>query len=90
MAVPPEYDDLHIGEVEPVRCVKTGIWLLEHEGVRCAVHGRDLGPTVLVGGLAGPRLASSRIRLLDARGALVGIGERAEASGLLHPCVVLV
>ena len=49
--------------------------VLTDEGVRYAVHGRDLGPAVVLSGLAGPRLASSMIRLLDTRGELVGIGE---------------
>ena len=64
--------------------------VLTDEGVRYAVHGRDLGPSVVLGGIGGARLASSMIRLLDRRGDLVGIGQPAAASGFLHPCVVLV
>jgi tRNA pseudouridine55 synthase len=64
--------------------------VLTDEGVRYAMHGRDLGPGVLLSVPAGPPLASSMTRLLDRRGELVGLGERAGASGFLHPCVVLV
>ena len=64
--------------------------VLTDEGVRWAVNGRDLGPGVMLSGLAEPRLTSSMIRLLDARGDLVGIGKPRGASGVLHPCVVLV
>ena len=42
----------------PLMLLQLSSVVLTEEGVRYAVHGRDLGPTVLVGGLAGPRLAS--------------------------------
>jgi len=75
---------------------------LTDEGVRRATHGRDLGPSDLAGGGASSSPvfgvdwdanAGARrppIRLMDARGDLVGIAERAAGSGLLHPSVVLV
>ena len=67
--------------------------VLTDEGVRRAVHGRDLGPADVVppGFAAGspPRGAAATVRLLDLRGELIGIGEPGRAPGLLHPCVVL-
>lgn len=37
LSVPPQYEEIDIGEDEPVRCLKSGLWLLEHEGSRFAV-----------------------------------------------------
>jgi tetratricopeptide (TPR) repeat protein len=37
LAVPPQYEQIDIGEPEPVRCLKEGLWLLEAEGCRFAV-----------------------------------------------------
>jgi cell division protease FtsH len=37
VAVPPEYEDVDIGEEEPVRCLKNGLWFLEEKGSRYAV-----------------------------------------------------
>ncbi len=37
LAVPPEYEELDIGESEPVRCLKTGIWLAQQDGQKFAV-----------------------------------------------------
>jgi len=34
---PPQYEEMDIGEAEPLRCLKTGLWLLEDGGVRFAV-----------------------------------------------------
>jgi tRNA pseudouridine55 synthase len=64
--------------------------VLTEEGVRYATHGRDLGPAVVLKGLAAPPFRSTVFRLLDTRGELVGIGEPAGATGFLHPRVVLV
>ena len=33
---PPQYDEINIGEEEPIRCLKNGLWLLEKEGVKFA------------------------------------------------------
>src|SRR5262245_3258639 len=33
----PQYEEVDIGEAEPVRCLKDGIWLVEEEGKRFAV-----------------------------------------------------
>ena len=67
--------------------------VLTDEGVRRAVHGRDLGPADVVppgfGAGSPPRGAAATVRLLDLRGELIGIGEPGRAPGLLHPCVVL-
>jgi tRNA pseudouridine55 synthase len=58
--------------------------VLTADGLRHAAHGRDLAP----GDVAGP-WRSGEVRLLDAGGALVGIGVAPEGSALLHPSVVL-
>jgi tRNA pseudouridine55 synthase len=64
---------------------------LNAEGVLRAVHGRALD---IDNGLgirdAGFLLGAAFVRLLDQSGQLVGIGERTEAQGILHPSVVLV
>jgi cell division protease FtsH len=36
-AVPPLYEEIDIGEDQPVRCLKNGLWLLESDGIRFAV-----------------------------------------------------
>jgi predicted AAA+ superfamily ATPase len=37
VTAPPEYEEIDIGEAKPVRCVKVGLWLVEHGGCRYAV-----------------------------------------------------
>lgn len=37
LAIAPQYEELDIGEEEPVRCLKSGLWLLEDGGSRFAV-----------------------------------------------------
>ena len=61
---------------------------LTDEGVRRAVHGRDLGPGDLEKGVGTP--APFFVRLIDPTGDLVAIATPIGASGLLHPAVVLV
>jgi cell division protease FtsH len=36
-AVPPEYEEVNIGNEQSVRCLKNGLWLLENEGTEYAV-----------------------------------------------------
>jgi cell division protease FtsH len=36
-ALPPEYEEVEIGEESPIRVLKNGLWLIEREGVRMAV-----------------------------------------------------
>ncbi len=50
LAVPPQYEEIDIGEEKPVRCLKVGLWLLERDGTRYAVllspsmqHGMAIG-----------------------------------------------
>jgi tRNA pseudouridine55 synthase len=65
--------------------------VLTDEGVRRAVHGRNVGPSEL------ERWATERpeaqsagpLRLLDRRGDLVALAEPAETPGIFHPCLVL-
>jgi hypothetical protein len=37
VAVPPQYEEVEIGEIQPVRCLKDGLWLIESRGIRYAV-----------------------------------------------------
>jgi tRNA pseudouridine55 synthase len=60
---------------------------LSDEGVRWALHGRDIQPGLLLD--PPPRAAGGPVRLLDPAGALVALGVVREASGALHPVVVL-
>lgn len=56
VSIPPEYEELDIGETEPVRVLKNGLWLLEKDGVRFIVllapagsYGRITGMQFQVG-----------------------------------------
>lgn len=56
VSVPPEYEEINIGEDEPIRVLKNGLWLLERNGVRFAVllapvgyYGRTTGMQFQVG-----------------------------------------
>jgi hypothetical protein len=69
--------------------------VLTSEGVRRAVHGRDLGPGDLEKGVGSPFHDSASkktpdpfFRLVDPGGELVAIAATA-GSGLLHPAIVL-
>jgi hypothetical protein len=59
------------------------------EGVRLVCHGRDVEPRLLLDPPPPPGTAESPVRLLDEAGALVALGVVREASGALHPVVVL-
>ncbi|MDB5386953.1 MAG: ftsH3 2, partial [Planctomycetaceae bacterium] len=37
LAVPPQYEEVDIGDDRPIRCLKAGLWLIEVEGNRFAV-----------------------------------------------------
>ncbi len=37
VSIPPEYEELDIGEDHPIRVLKNGLWLLEQDGVKFAV-----------------------------------------------------
>jgi tRNA pseudouridine55 synthase len=62
---------------------------LTEEGVRLVCHGRDVEPRLLLDAPPPPGTAESPVRLLDEAGALVALGVVREASGALHPVVVL-
>ena len=56
VSVPPEYEEIDIGEAEPVRVLKSGLWLLERNGIRFALlmapashYGRISGMQFQVG-----------------------------------------
>lgn len=43
VSVPPEYEEINIGESEPIRVLKNGLWLLERNGIRFTVLLGDVG-----------------------------------------------
>jgi tRNA pseudouridine55 synthase len=63
--------------------------VLNPEGVRRAVHGRELGPADTERRLGIGDAGSRLVRLIDSSGQLVGIAAPAATPGLLHPSVVL-
>ena len=69
--------------------------VLTADGVRRAVHGRELRKEDAASGCPlfdSPVLASSEseaIRLISTGGELVGIAARGHDSGILHPLVIL-
>jgi hypothetical protein len=46
VAVPPQYEEIDVGDERPVRSLKTGLWLMERDGARYAVL---LSPAVTYG-----------------------------------------
>ena len=66
---------------------------LTTEGVRRALHGRELGPSDAIERRATwsmePSGRVALVRLLDPTGQLVGIARPARTAGLLHPSVIL-
>ncbi len=50
VSIPPEYEELDIGEAQPIRVLKIGLWLLEQEDVRFIVL---LTPTGRFGQITG-------------------------------------
>jgi chromosomal replication initiation ATPase DnaA len=37
VCVPPQYEEIDIGEQAPIRCLKEGLWLLQHDSARLAL-----------------------------------------------------
>jgi cell division protease FtsH len=37
LSVPPQYEQVHVGEAEPINCLKNGLWLLQEGDTRFAV-----------------------------------------------------
>jgi tRNA pseudouridine55 synthase len=58
---------------------------LTPEGVRWALHGRDLGPSELVTPLT---TIPALVRMIGPDGRVVGLAEPARVRGFLHPAVV--
>jgi tRNA pseudouridine55 synthase len=66
--------------------------VLSEPGAKRASHGNDVGPQDLQDGKHATwnrQVGSSRLRLLDGRGGLLGIAEPVDG-GFLHPLIVLV
>jgi cell division protease FtsH len=76
VAVPPQYEEIDIGEERPVRCLKVGLWLLERNKIRYAVllspaleHGRTIGIRFQIATFndaAGDRLREQFFKLIEA------------------------
>ncbi|WP_197994681.1 AAA family ATPase [Gimesia panareensis] len=75
VTVPPQYEEVNVGEQQPVRVLKTGLWLLEKEGIRFAAflapaghYGRITGVDLQVGtpnSPAGTRIAQDFFKQLE-------------------------
>lgn len=75
LVAPLQYEDVDIGEREPVRCVRQGLWLAEVGGLKHAVilvpaqkHGQTTGWHVEIAvpsGLAGEKLVRGTFRKLE-------------------------
>lgn len=76
-----------LSQVKPIETLLTDIPAapLTQQGVRWALHGRDLGPAELVTPL--PTIPSL-VRMIGPDGRIVGLAEPAKTSGFLHPAVV--
>ena len=54
-----QYEDMDVGEEEPVRCLKSGLWLLEGDGVRLALLLQEPPPHMAALGIPFQILAAS-------------------------------
>lgn len=59
---PARYEEIDVGEAEPVRCLENGLWLLERDGIKVAVYvakrqeyGRSIGMQMEIAVPAGER-----------------------------------
>ena len=52
LSVPPQYEEIDVGEDETVRCLKDGLWLLEEDGQKYALF---LEPPSQIGRMTGIR-----------------------------------
>lgn len=75
LPVPPQYEEVHVGDDEPVRCLKNGLWLLVNGDTRYAVllspatrHGHTTGVGFQIAtpaGEAGVSLTQAFFRQLE-------------------------
>ena len=75
LPVPPQYEEVHVGDDEPVRCLKNGLWLLANGDTRYAVllspatrHGQTTGvgfQIAVPAGEAGVSLTQAFFRHLE-------------------------
>ena len=83
-----------VGCIIPMSCMLPD-WsavILNDAGIRRAITGRDIGPADIQaspGPADRPGSGSALVRLVDAAGDLVGVGEPSATPGVLHPSVVL-
>lgn len=75
VSIPPEYEELDIGEEQPLRVLKNGLWLLETGGTRfamllapCGEFGRLTGMKIQVGApnaAGGTRITQTLFKRLE-------------------------
>jgi hypothetical protein len=75
IAVPPQYEEVDVGDDEPVRCLKNGLWFLEHGQIKYVVllspvaqYGRVTGVQFQIGvpnGVEGSAIANGFFRHLE-------------------------
>lgn len=75
VSIPPEHEELDIGEEQPVRLLKNGLWLLEQEGIRFAIllapvskYGSTTGMQFQIGtpnSAEGTRVSQEFFRLIE-------------------------
>jgi cell division protease FtsH len=75
VAVPPQYEEIDIGEDKPVRCLKNGFWLIERDGQRFAIllspaiqHGQPIGirfQVATTSGMAGAQIAENFFKAME-------------------------
>ncbi|HTO43937.1 MAG TPA: AAA family ATPase [Burkholderiales bacterium] len=73
---PASYEEIDVGEDEPVRCLENGLWLLERDGMKLAVHltsrqeyMRKIGmqlEIVVPAGEQGERITRDMLQRIDA------------------------
>ena len=82
ISTPPEYEEVDIGDSEPIKVLKIGIWLLEKDGIRLVVllspatkFGENVGMQVQIATpntAAGTLIVSDFFKMLEASVATAG------------------
>lgn len=76
ISVPPEYEEINVGETDPVRCLKAGLWFLQQGNERFVAmlsgvsrYGQESGVRIEIGSPnspAGTQLVQSFFRRVEA------------------------
>ena len=74
-SIPPEYEELDVGDEQPLQVLKNGLWLLEADGLRiavllspCGMYGQVSGMQFQVGvpkSVAGTKITQKFFQLLE-------------------------